>query len=287
MRHDTSIIEAFLRGHNEAYETTFSLREIPDDGGRRRGIDGLARNASNQSWALEHTLLEPFWGEREDTRAFLAVFAPLEMDTALVVPGYEFDLFSRVGAIPKGVRWDWVRTTVRSWLLANMEHFEEGMVAHCVPGLPFRLEIYVDKARSDRARVFVGRMGVPDTRARVVRKALSRKLAKLIQTPADIHTLIFEKADIATGYVGVTDAVDALMSEFPELRTLDSIWVAASFCAESEDTVFFLRVWPGGVTAKFKSKWDVAPRCSGSQEFRQGTASAVPLANAREGGFSR
>jgi hypothetical protein len=256
MRHDTRIIEAFLRGHNQVYRTTFSLREIPDEGGRRSGIDGLARDVSGQSWALEHTLLQPFRGEKDDTRAFLAVFAPLESDPSMPLPGYEFDLAFRTGAIPKGTDWAEARRLVQRWFLANRERLPEGEGIHSVPGLPFILEVLVDKKCSQRPRVRVARLGVPDTLGLVVRKALSRKLAKLIKAPADLRFLIFEKADIARGYVDITTEVNSLLHEFPTLSSLDAIWVANTMGAESDNIVFFLRVWPDGVTAKFKCEWE-------------------------------
>lgn len=256
MRHDTQIVQSFLSGHNHAYGTDLRLSEIPDLGGRRSGVDGIAQDGSNRSsWAIEHTLLEPFLGEQEDTLKFLEVFAPLEADPELILPGWRFELYPRAGVVPKGVSWDTVRAAVRSWFVANRGVFSAGSAKYLVPGLPFDMEILIHRTPSEKPSVLVGRRDIPETRGIVVRKALSRKLPKLIATPADQHILIFEKADLYTGYVGITRSVDGLFADFPQLALLDRIWVALSCFAKTDDTLFFLSVWPHGVTAKFKSKW--------------------------------
>jgi hypothetical protein len=257
MRHDTQIIESFLRGHNRAYGTTFRLSEIPDLGGRQSGIDALAHDACGQSWAIEHTLLEPFVGEQEDTSKFLKVLAPLQEDASLELPGWQFDLSLLVGSIPRGLSWNDVGSAIRVWFLANRHAIPAGNSVFQVSGLPVAIDVWVERAPSDQPRVLVSRRGLPETRDLVVQRALSRKLSKLINTPAGQHVLMFEKADLYTGYVGITMAVDALLANFPQLSSLDRIWVAQSSFAETDDTVFFLSVWPGGVTAKFKSDWGI------------------------------
>src|ERR1700722_5412903 len=65
-------------------------------------VDQLAtRKSDGRTVAVEHTIIEPFVGDKEDFAAFEAAFLAIEQDTTLVVPGRWLEVFVPVGALRK------------------------------------------------------------------------------------------------------------------------------------------------------------------------------------------
>jgi hypothetical protein len=101
-------------------------------------------------------------------------------------------------------------------------------------------------------RVCVSRSDMPEDFQSVVRKALEDKLPKLAGTHADKRILLLEKDNLPRDYTEFAKVIESLKGEFPDLAKIDEVWVVNTVGWANEGCLFFYRVWPGGVTAKFR-----------------------------------
>src|SRR5262249_10803735 len=146
---------------------------------------------------FEHTLLQPFVGERQDSHILSRTLAPLDRRQDLLVEGSNISLRFRVGAVPTGVKWATVPAAVESWYKSGCRDFPNGQSKHHIPGLPFDLEVDVEKyEESGNGHLFIERWMPPETIEPVVRDALSSKLPKLVATRADKRLLLLEKSSL-------------------------------------------------------------------------------------------
>lgn len=93
---------------------------------------------------------------------------------------------------------------------------------------------------------------MPEDFQSVVRKALEDKLPKLAGTHADKRILLLEKDNLPRDYTEFAKVIESLKGEFPDLAKIDEVWVVNTVGWANEGCLFFYRVWPGGVTAKFR-----------------------------------
>lgn len=249
-RPDQKLVALFLPEYNKATGGTYEVKDWPD----QSDIEAIALDQSGSRLAIEHTLIQPFVGEKDDAQPFLAAFSRLEQDRALRVPEYDIAVWVPIGSIPKGVKWDYVGVKVREWLLVNKETLPVRRSQQQIPGLPFDLIIVADKIElpGHPGSLSLGRYGMPNTFAEVVRKALCTKLPKLISTQAEKRILLLEKDNLPHGYVEIALSIESMEAEFPDLRHIDQIYVVNTVAWETENVLFFYAVWPGGVGLRFR-----------------------------------
>jgi hypothetical protein len=269
MRRDQRLVDLFIAGYNKQFGTNFKVVERPDETNRAMpAIEAIAHDPRVGSFAIEHTLVQPFMGEKEDNQRFNAAIACLERDVALRVPGHMIMVSTRVGAIPKGKRIDWddVGNTVEKWFEGVKDGLPEGGSVHSVPNLPFLLEVSLTKKkmRPEVAALFVMRTGMPDDFGQVVRRALETKLPKLTSTPADKRALLLEMDSAPRSPFEVGDQIGLLQQEFPHLREVDEAWCALTLAWETEGIVHFFLVWPQADNVWFEA---AEPSCKGSSEL--------------------
>jgi hypothetical protein len=65
-------------------------------------VEVVATRADGTTLALEHTLIQPFVGEKFDSERFMKAFARIEKNPALVVPARSLDVIIPVGASSLG-----------------------------------------------------------------------------------------------------------------------------------------------------------------------------------------
>jgi hypothetical protein len=259
MRRDRELVQVFLVGYNKLTGSDFQVREYPEDvpahersNGRKKAIEVIAENSfDGRLLAIEHTLAQSFWGERDDTQAFSRVFLPLETNPSCRVLGYRIWVWSKVGAIPRGFDWGKAAGIVEDWFARNVEHFPEGESIQTIPGLPFDLSISVEKERNPESRVLVGRSGMPDTYQPVIERALVSKLPKLAAAGADVRVLLLEKNNFPRGYAETAKLIDAATGAISEIQSIDEIWIVNTCDWEKSGSLWFLQVWPEGVSARF------------------------------------
>lgn len=256
MRDDIRLVELFLSQYKDAAGNVYRLAERPDVAERNApAIEAVAVDALGHRLAVEHTLIQPFEGQKSDDLPFLRGFERLELDDSLRVPDRLIEVVPPAFAIPKGHNWETVGQRVYDWFTVARLTFADGESRHTIPNLPFELNVLVQTMdiSGTEGVVSVSRI-LPKDRPfiDVLRTALARKLPKLVATPADKHILLLEDASSAIGFRQVIEGIDACREEFPQLSDVDEIWVAKTVVWKTAGDVWFCHVWPGGVRERFR-----------------------------------
>ena len=151
------------------------------------------------------------------------------------------------GAIPNGIDWNAVAATVAEYLRGVLATLPEGWSQHSIPCGTAVITIDVERIFVGAALtggLVVSRWTPQTPLTHSVRIALARKLPKLIAALADERILVLEKYTPPWGYAQIHDALVALRPDFPQLDALNDVWVANTVAWETEDVVWFRRVWP-------------------------------------------
>lgn len=245
------VIERFLTTYNAFEGVELQVIAWPDEVDRSgKAIDAIAADGTTRI-AIEHTLLQPFVGERDESAIFLKTVGMLDQKPTLKIEGYSVTLTFGVGAVPKRVDWTSVAPAVENWYLSTAPTLPDGETRHTVPGLPFALDVHVAKvAIPGRADLFIDRWMPPESLDGVIAKAVADKLPKLLATAADEHVLLLEKNTIARGYGEITESLRATHPNMPELSQV-SVWVIDTIALESEDYGPSYLVWPEDAAHEF------------------------------------
>jgi hypothetical protein len=243
---DKQLIGFFLTGYSEVRGKAFRVVLHPDEVDRRgQAIDGLAAAEDGERLAIEHTLIEPFEGERADAQPFLAAFSNLEKDPSLVLPNYDVTVIVQAYAIPLGANWQQVGEGITRWFRDNVAQFPEGDTVQMVPGLRFPLQVRVEKTRLEDVPgyVFIARTIPPAGRGPVIQRALQRKLPKLLATPADRQILIVERRDASYGYAHLRTEIEEA-NKVARLDYPNEIWLATTLSWDNGGNLWFHEIWP-------------------------------------------
>lgn len=248
MRRDQQLVLQFISAYNCACASSFSLDSWPEDTIRTQpAVEALARDGS-RVMAIEHTLAQPFPGERKDSAIFRRVVAPVESDTSLLQVGFDVTISTNIEAIPTGVDWNGSAVLLREWLRRELPTHPEGTSQQNVPGLGFELKITIEKV-FDNTPGFAGSIFVmrnaPDDRLRdVLETALRQKLPKLRTACGDTKILLLERADVLGGYYRFESALRQLLDhQFQEMKPSE-IWLVNTVGQEREDVLYFYKIWP-------------------------------------------
>lgn len=256
MKRDQKLVSHFLSAFNQQCGASFKVERWPDVENRQTpAVEAVASNANGETIAIEHTLVQPFEGERIDTERLMKVFGELEGCADLIKPGYNVDVMVRVGAIPTGIGWEVIAERVHKHLEKRIPVLSEVTSEETIAGLPFALSITLgiwSHAPAEEDHVWVSRYEGPDSLKQVVRTALERKLPKLVGEKASRRILLLEQADVAHGHANVRTAIDELSPEFPTLAQVDEIWLAITTCWDREEVLFFSELAPTVMGRKLK-----------------------------------
>jgi hypothetical protein len=104
MNRDQQVVAHLFTALNRQYGASFKVVRWPDEDNRQTpAVEAVASDASGETVAIEHTLIQPFEGEREDGERLMKSIRKLEGHADLMKPGYNVNVIVRVGAIPKGI----------------------------------------------------------------------------------------------------------------------------------------------------------------------------------------
>jgi hypothetical protein len=257
MKRDECLVRHFFDGYGSYLGDRFSIRELPDQTERELpAVEVVAENKAGIRFAAEHTLVQPFDGEKADSVPFMKAFSHLEGDSSTkswIPTGVDVILSVPVGAVPKGEDWEKVGADVLKWLQDNIAALPEGTDDYPITGLSFPISIRIEKAELPGfpGTVFVMRQLPGMSYEYVIRKAFVKKLPKLIATQVDKRILILEKDSPPHGNSSILKNIKSLQGEFPELFKIDQIWVANTVAWEREEVIYFYQVWPD-LGPKFK-----------------------------------
>lgn len=211
-------------------------------------VEVIATATDGRRLALEHTLIQPFVGEKFDSEIFMRAFGRIEKNPALMLPERSLDVIIPVHAIPKGYDWEEVGQDVLTWLLANHAGApQEGESAHIVPVAargrngPLSLTITLRAMRLPgmSGSCLISRHNMPGDLAMIVEKALRTKVPKLVRTPADKRILLLERDQMALGDGQIYQELVKLAPGFHNLAQVDEIWIVNTSILASEGWAYF------------------------------------------------
>jgi hypothetical protein len=244
---DKDRIGFWLRAYNHLEKETYAVESWPDDDSSKKNIDALCRNAAGKSLAIEHTLIEPFPGNRADIDRFLKTLGALEEHPLLKQQGYMIIATQRVGAIPSRIKWGDLPQLMITQLAALLPNLQEG--SHTVPvvGPGWSFDLHVNKRRTAAQGLgsfSTGRIGPGDSGPKLILTALEKKIPKLAAATADKKILLLE-TDAVSGNV------EEQFGQLPDdphtralLESIDEIWTLDTASLESEDVVFVNQMHP-------------------------------------------
>jgi hypothetical protein len=197
-------------------------------------IDALITRADGQTMAIEHTLIEPFVGDKDDYAMFEQAFLRIEDDKSLAVPDTGTTIYIPVGILDgqKPAKRNIIVESIHSWVAKTRLHLREGTHAHeygCdLPGMPpVTLTVKRNKLglpRPNSGSILVRRQQVTNDLDKVISKALRKKLPKLVNTKADRHVLLLERDQFTFNPDLIFTEIERQRPNFPMLEKLDEIW---------------------------------------------------------------
>ena len=215
-------------------------------------IDGAVeavatRKCDGKTLAIEHTIIQPFVGEKEDFAFFKAAFLAIEKDRTLPI-GRWIRMFIPVGTLRRRHRKatrDAIVEAVHNWLKTNRLSLSDGFSdRHCSIVLPGKetldITLYFKVVPFD----LPGELDIVDTSIKsnlgeVIGKALKRKLPKLMRTCADKRILFLERQHMTLRPKTILDEVENLKSAFPDLAKVDETWILETMFYERDSYLRF------------------------------------------------
>ncbi|MDQ3349368.1 MAG: hypothetical protein M3545_15545 [Acidobacteriota bacterium] len=200
IRDEDRLIDLFLSVYEHGkWAGARSDRESPERS-RDGAVDAIAKQVgTGRTLAIEHTLIEPFVGERRDFyKQFREFQRRLNEDVSLKEPGVALYIDAPVNVLPRGADWGSILDDVCAWLKAEKATFGlDASIRLCAsshhPSGSIPLSVQREHlGDSNDAVVIVQRYGevrVPES----VAKALRRKLPKLVSTDVDCRILMLER----------------------------------------------------------------------------------------------
>jgi hypothetical protein len=198
--------------------------------------------ATGRTLAIEHTIIEPFIGEKKDFyENFQELARQLRADDSLMEPGVALYIDAPVEVLPKGVPWQPIIEDVKAFLRAEASSFGtqkeiRNCPSACHPKKTIPLQVRRQPLeRTTQGFVIVQRYGEMRV-IESVRTALERKLPKPAATEVDCRILMLERDQ---GFVSPQDIlkdVEMLRPVFPLLSKVHELWICdtATFGAPRE-----------------------------------------------------
>ena len=195
-------------------------------------VEALVTRADGQTLAIEHTLIEPFVGDKRDYAVFERAFLSIEDDESLAVPDTGTIVYVPVGILDgqKPSKQNVIVDSIHSWLAKNRLWLLEGIYGYqCdVPGMPpVTLTVKRNKFRLPRPNpgsVLVRRQQTKNDLNKVIEKALRTKLPKLVNSKADRHVLFLERDQFTFHPDLIFAEIERQGPNFPMLEKVDEIW---------------------------------------------------------------
>jgi hypothetical protein len=214
----------------------------PDKIDRKKpAVEWLAkRKPDGKTLAIEHTIIEPFIGDKSDFAAFSAAFLEIERDTSLWVPGRWIRVFVPVGSLQnkrKNAERIAVVRSVHAWIEINRFALSNGISQHSCPvsGIPGRvlsditLTVKVvpleHGVHAESGLLHVRRQQVEDDLDKVIDKALRTKVPKLVNTAADKRILLLERQHMNLTPKRILREIESRRPSVPALALVNEIWI--------------------------------------------------------------
>lgn len=213
-------------------------------------VEALITRGDRRTMAIEHTLIEPFLGDKGDFAAFEKEFLGIESDRSLTIPNTAIRIYVPVGILArrKPAQREIIVGSIHAWIGENGRKLREGTHSYeCeITGMPpIALTVNCHVYGSQRhvpGSLIVRRQQVTNDLDKVIEKALLRKLPKLVKTNADRHVLFLEREQFTFNPDLIFAEIERQLPHFPYLEQVDEIWHVETI-SRSEGFVYFeLRV---------------------------------------------
>jgi hypothetical protein len=248
LRRENVFIERFLSAYEDFSWSKAAIRWLDEE--KDGAVEALATRPDGRTLAVEHTIIEPFSAEKEDFAFFSKAFLDIEKDSSLTVPEPWIEALVPVGIL-RGKRKPADRAElvrgVHDWLRAKRLGLPEGFSEYKLPirvsgGKSYEIPIYVRVTPiSGKGSLTVRRQQMEDTLSEVIERALARKLPKLVLTEAGKHLLILERQHMNLFPSRILEKIDGQRSKFPELSSVDEIWILETMFYDREGYLRFER----------------------------------------------
>ena len=213
-------------------------------------VEALAtRKSDRTTLAIEHTLIEPFMGDKRDFAAFKQVFLGIENDATLLVPDHGIVVYVPVGTLDgqRPAARKVIVEAVHAWIAANRLRLRQGQHEYAcpVPGsagkadsvITLTVEFTPPFRQKSPGMLSIRRQQVINDLDKVIAKALTNKLPKLIDAQATHHAnptanpkptkrLLFLERDQFTFFPEqILDELERQKAAIPLLNDVDEIWI--------------------------------------------------------------
>ncbi len=204
-----------------------------------KAVDQIATRSDGKRLAIEHTIIEPFVGDKKDFALFKKVFLEIEKDEWLKIVGQSTVVFVPVGILynrPKREARDAIVESVHRWIRDNVAMLPEGELKRpcSISGIPgeapheIELKIHItpwgEGSNHHPGTFKIARQQIGDDIDQVIEGALTKKLPKLVRTEADKRILILERQHWNLFSTDILARIERKRTAFPELASVDEIW---------------------------------------------------------------
>ena len=221
-------------------------------------IEALITRADGQTMAIEHTLVEPFVGDKRDFAVFeQSMCRRIEEDESLRAPDTGIIVYVPVGVFDgrRPAQRNVIIESIHSWIRSNRLHMREGVHRYLcdVPGMD-PLTLTVDRTKFGHLQpgpgsVLLRRQQVTNDLDKVIEKALRKKLGKLVSTKADRHVLFLERDQFTFLPDLIFTEIERQRTNFPLLEKVDEIWHVETIGYKLGGLLYFELRQGGQVTA--------------------------------------
>ena len=220
---DSDVIDEFVAYLKKNGHPDLKVDRHPDIENRDSpDIDAIAG-----PFAIEHTRIDSLPNQSRNNDWFIQVVGGLEQELSAQLSFY-LAVALEYTAITTGQTWIAIKQTLRSWIVKESPHLEDGHhVLNNVPGIPFTL--HVDKDMNLPGGLYFSRRTPNDsTFPNCIRKQLDRKTKKLANYQGCEKTtvLLVESNDIALMHPSIM--LNALQKAYTNGLPpgVDKIWYA-------------------------------------------------------------
>ena len=124
MERDKVLIEEFIQGFNDYSGTTYRVTTQPDKLDRQNeAIDAIAYDDSGQILGVEHTLIQPFVGEKDDARRLLTAIAHSKRTSLSAFQASRSLYPSQCGQSPKDPTGSWSEKKSIAWFRGSADFY--------------------------------------------------------------------------------------------------------------------------------------------------------------------
>ena len=230
-RRDRKLIKLLLAHLGRLHRRQWASLDFPDERIHTRdAVHVIAMEPSGRVTAIEHVALDSFAGDTQDVQRCMPVFAALEREPSLRVPGFHIDVAVPIASAAGAVDPTLLATSLRGWCERHVKTMAVGHATHVmmVAKVPLRIQVEKIACPGEPGRLWVTRAEPPRNFEAVIQASLQHKLGRLVAASADRRLLLVEKRDGLWNVGQLRLELEGAGLEFPDLNVVTEVWLADS-----------------------------------------------------------